>query len=97
MALIKCSECGSNVSELAKACPNCGAPINDKETTIQFTSKNLKAYGCLSYIVMGIGFLIIGVGAQNKQEGASNIGFYIFGAGLIGLVITKISIWWHHD
>lgn len=27
MALIKCSECGKEVSDKASACPNCGAPI----------------------------------------------------------------------
>lgn len=27
MALIKCKECGKEVSSLAKNCPNCGAPI----------------------------------------------------------------------
>ena len=27
MALIKCSECGKEVSDKAKACPNCGNPI----------------------------------------------------------------------
>ncbi len=27
MALIKCSECGHDVSSLAKACPNCGMPV----------------------------------------------------------------------
>ena len=27
MALIKCSECGKEVSDKATACPNCGAPI----------------------------------------------------------------------
>lgn len=27
MSLIKCSECGKEVSDLAKTCPNCGAPI----------------------------------------------------------------------
>lgn len=28
MALIKCTECGKEVSDKAAACPNCGAPIN---------------------------------------------------------------------
>ena len=28
MALISCSECGKQVSDKAKACPNCGAPIS---------------------------------------------------------------------
>lgn len=27
MALIKCSECGREVSDKAASCPNCGAPI----------------------------------------------------------------------
>ena len=29
MALIKCPECGKEVSEYAKACPNCGCPTED--------------------------------------------------------------------
>ena len=28
MALIKCSECGKEVSSQAKVCPNCGKKIN---------------------------------------------------------------------
>lgn len=29
MAMIKCPECGKEVSDKAKACPNCGYPIAD--------------------------------------------------------------------
>ncbi len=32
MALIKCSECGKEISSKAKSCPNCGCPINDEIT-----------------------------------------------------------------
>lgn len=28
MAILKCPECGANVSDKAAACPNCGAPVN---------------------------------------------------------------------
>jgi hypothetical protein len=28
MALIRCPECGNEVSDKARACPKCGAPIN---------------------------------------------------------------------
>lgn len=31
MALIKCSECGKEVSDKASSCPNCGAPIKEDE------------------------------------------------------------------
>ena len=32
MALIKCPECGKEVSDNASSCPNCGFPIKEKET-----------------------------------------------------------------
>lgn len=32
MALIKCPECGKDISDRAAACPNCGCPINDVST-----------------------------------------------------------------
>jgi DNA-directed RNA polymerase subunit RPC12/RpoP len=30
MALIKCSECGKEISDKAPACPSCGAPLAAK-------------------------------------------------------------------
>lgn len=39
MALIKCPECGKEISDRAGACPNCGCPINNgvetNPTTVQ--------------------------------------------------------------
>ena len=29
MALIKCKECGKEISDRAKICPNCGCPLSD--------------------------------------------------------------------
>ena len=28
MALIKCPECGKEISDKASACPNCGCPVD---------------------------------------------------------------------
>lgn len=28
MALVRCKECGKEVSSMAKSCPNCGCPID---------------------------------------------------------------------
>ena len=33
MALIKCGECGKDVSDKANSCPHCGCPIENKEST----------------------------------------------------------------
>ncbi len=38
MALIKCSECGKDISDKAHVCPNCGNPTN---TTNQFVMPNI--------------------------------------------------------
>lgn len=35
MALIKCPECGKEISDRAGACPNCGCPIADAPTSVK--------------------------------------------------------------
>ena len=39
MALIKCSECGKDVSTNAGNCPNCGNPIGNKKVNVHFERK----------------------------------------------------------
>ena len=35
MALIKCPECGKEVSDKASSCPNCGHPIEDQTVEVE--------------------------------------------------------------
>ncbi|MBE6244151.1 MAG: zinc-ribbon domain-containing protein [Bacteroidales bacterium] len=35
MALIKCKECGKEISDLAASCPHCGAPLKAASTAPQ--------------------------------------------------------------
>ncbi|MBS3955849.1 MAG: zinc ribbon domain-containing protein [Methylomicrobium sp.] len=46
MALIKCKECGNDVSNTAKACPNCGAKVP-------------KSSGCSTTIIVVLVFFIL--------------------------------------
>ena len=46
MALIKCSECGKEISDRAIACPNCGCPI-EKEKAEGICSINGNSYNLL--------------------------------------------------
>jgi hypothetical protein len=47
MALIKCTECGKEISDKAKTCPSCGAPVVTPKT------KATKALsGCLGIIIV---------------------------------------------
>ena len=45
MALIKCPECGREVSDKAPACPHCGAPILS-----EFIEKKVKKYKTTKYL-----------------------------------------------
>lgn len=42
MALIKCEECGKEISDKAKSCPNCGFPIEEKKEEITEMPKERK-------------------------------------------------------
>ena len=61
MALIKCSECGHEVSDKASVCPNCGAPVGLAQPSNQQlnnTYSNIDTEGSSSkkwlYLVVGI-------------------------------------------
>lgn len=67
MALIKCPECGKEMSDRAECCPQCGMPINEVKATIQSTldksarkGKILRWLALVSGIVfvVGIAFVI---------------------------------------
>lgn len=48
MALIKCPECGKEISDKAKACPNCGYPLDLKDDLVVPEEKYLKSYNISS-------------------------------------------------
>lgn len=79
MALVKCLECGKELSSDAKACPHCGAPklssIGKSTGMINFT----RIYGFL-LIILGIWL----------YAAVSDSGFYVIIIGL-ALMIMKIN------
>ena len=56
MALIKCTECGKEVSENAAACPNCGNPITKQPLKAKTDSSR---NSLVSKFLWGIGIAII--------------------------------------
>ncbi|CAM4403229.1 TPA: zinc ribbon domain-containing protein [Citrobacter braakii] len=67
MALIKCKECGEQVSDKAASCPKCGAPI---------AKKNKGPSGCMMvfFIFVGVLILLLFIGkVSNKKEAPSQI------------------------
>jgi len=51
MALIKCPECGKEVSSMAPTCPNCGCPIKKEETSIRVKASSQFIGLACSYII----------------------------------------------
>ena len=45
MALVKCSECGKEVSDKAQSCPNCGSPIASLNVTLIMTGLPKRCIG----------------------------------------------------
>ena len=55
MALIYCSECGQQISDKAKACPKCGAPIF---VVASKTDNKTSVYVTLGYVFSGTSYFI---------------------------------------
>lgn len=59
MALIKCSECGKEISNKANICPNCGNPIQKKKTIMLIIIMLLCSGGIL---------VLFSFGKNNEEE-----------------------------
>ena len=50
MALIKCKECGNEISKKAEKCPNCGAPAKKKTSVLTWVITVIFVLGFVGYI-----------------------------------------------
>jgi hypothetical protein len=73
MALIKCKDCGHDVSTAAEKCPHCGAPA--AKVTAAKTASSGVGLGCL--IIIGI----VVVAAMVDKIGGGNVNSDLSGAG----------------
>ena len=58
MAMVKCRECGNDISSLSKSCPHCGAPTHPEQENLmnmaqgmQEIGQGLSGCGCLLMII----------------------------------------------
>ncbi len=94
MALIKCPECRSEVSDRADKCPKCAYPL-DKNTSskvkeVQLTKKKHKKSMIWAALMGVIGFLML------LSEKTMTLGILIIGVTIIYSVIIKIRVFWDH-
>ena len=101
MPLIKCPECGNQVSTLASTCPQCGVPINNEDSTtssltIQETSKQLKVYIIYSSLIFWFGLILLIWSLLREKSFVIGLSVFFLLIGCILFLITKLRIWWHH-
>lgn len=87
MALIKCPECGKEISEQATSCPNCGVTINQTQSTPQNNNPSVKCPKCGSSNLHAI--------SDTHGKGASFWKLCCCGIlGLCGTGKTKTDHYW---
>lgn len=107
MALIKCPECGAQVSSSAESCPKCAYPIagggstqahGGKIQTIEQTSKRYKLQQLLSslLIIGSVVVMIVGFSGNEPSSGAAAFGVLGLVVGLIWFTVVRFVTWWHH-
>jgi hypothetical protein len=67
MALIKCPECGAEVSSAAAACPKCGHPLRASPTGGINTKDPVHVVGIVLVVIIDLGILVFG--AQQCSAG----------------------------
>ena len=107
MALIKCPECGTDVSDRAESCPKCGYPIAGggstqahagKIQTIEQTSKRYKLQQMLSTLLIIGSVIVIIAGSSGNEPSSGALRFGVQGVlvGLIWFIVVRFMTWWHH-
>ena len=66
MALIKCNECGKEISDKAKTCPNCGAQIQLNELKQEVSWKS--AIGIIGGIILFMFGIFLTFDVLNKMS-----------------------------
>lgn len=59
MALVKCTECGKELSDKATTCPNCGCPLGEIQETEVTATSTKSATKKKTIIVMSIAILVV--------------------------------------
>lgn len=83
-------ECGKDVSDHAKSCPNCGHPVNSiAVTTVELTSKKWKKLTLIAF-----GLLVVGIPLVLMGEGYAIAGSYLLFGALVVWIAARVGAWW---
>lgn len=75
MALIKCSECGREISDSAESCPHCGKPLSSKIKCPNCKSTNVEKISGLSKAGSVAIWGVFALGKVSKTYQCKSCGF----------------------
>ena len=95
--LIKCPDCGTEISAKAAACVKCGSPIakgqkaSSEQTlsTVQHTRKSYKLQGLLIGVSIFAGIVCF-------IEDMTALGLTIWGIAIVWWAVVRMLVWWNH-
>lgn len=68
MAIIKCPECGQDISDQAGKCVHCGYPLKrSKQPSTKGTHNKVFLFIAIPLLVVAVVFLVLGIMANNSQ------------------------------
>jgi len=92
MALIKCAECGKEVSDKAAACPGCGAPIaavSPPQVSLAPASHARVTRTGAKW--EGIGFVLIVIGIVVGMAASPTLGWVAALAGVVVFIVGRFK------
>lgn len=90
MALIKCPECGKEISSMASICPKCGYPIPRKKTLNNRCVKITNIASIIFGIIMA-GAVFSSEGGLTKNANAASLSWLLIMSGALFLISLKYN------
>lgn len=96
MALIKCPECGREISDKAEICPKCGYKNSEKYYKLSESKENrssgMRKWRIISGIISIVFMILMSFLARNMHEYASEFNIPIYEVGSMALFKTAIFL-----
>lgn len=91
MSMMKCPECGKEISDSAKACPNCGYPIKQKKSKLIIVFAVIMGIIALVVLASGIKDLLSARQEVAEAENIPMLGNYYMGMSGYHVYVVRFN------
>lgn len=91
MSMMKCPECGKEISDSAKTCPNCGHPIKQKKSKLIIVLAVIMGFIALVVLASGIKDLLSARQEVAQAENIPMLGNYYMGMSGYHVYVVRFN------